>query len=64
MLLVALSYVASNPDFLVAFPNTHRRFINWNKLNPIKISAPSALYRSVFLALEVVISSVLYLCTL
>lgn len=63
MVLVDPSYVALNLDFLAAFTNTYKLFINWNKLNPIKLSAPSALYRSVSLALEVVISSVLYVCT-
>lgn len=63
MVLVAPSYVALNLDFLAAFPNTYKWFINWNKFNPIKLSAPSALFRSVSLALEVVILSVLYLCT-
>lgn len=52
MVLVAPSYVALNLDFLTAFPNTYKRFINWNKPNPIKLSAPSALYKSVSLLLK------------
>lgn len=50
---MAPSDVAFNLIFLAAFPNTYKRFINWDKLHPFKFSALPAPKRSVFLAQEV-----------